>query len=312
MSIPAPCIGSLEKIFHDAEIAARSQEAVLILGETGSGKEVLARYIHAHSRRKEHPFLPVNCAAIPSHLMESELFGVEKGAYTGATQTRKGYLEQAQGGTVLLDEVSEIPAEAQAKLLRTIETRELAPLGSSRYRKIDVRFIAATNSDLRARMERGEFRRDLYYRLSIFVYTLPPLRQRLQDLSLLLRQFLAEENAPAGFSPGALELLHCYPWPGNIRELKNVVHHAAIRSNGGEIGYEHLPDHIVAQCDRPAVLEGANFKNKTECFEAHLLSEMMKQCATPEEASRRLGLGLRTLYRKLKKYRIPIDQGRRN
>ncbi|HSP07594.1 MAG TPA: sigma 54-interacting transcriptional regulator, partial [Acidobacteriota bacterium] len=218
-----PCIGSLDKIFRDAEIAARSHEAVLLLGETGSGKEVLARYIHHHSRRKDRPFVPVNCAAIPSHLLESELFGVEKGAYTGATQSRKGYLEQAQGGTVLLDEVAEIPAEAQAKLLRTIETRELAPLGSSRYRALDLRFIAATNSDLRARTEKGDFRRDLYYRLSIFVYTLPPLRQRLQDLPLLMHHFLTQEDAPAGIAPGAIELLHCYPWPGNVRELKNVL-----------------------------------------------------------------------------------------
>lgn len=299
------CIGSLDKIFRDAEIAARSHEAVLILGETGSGKEVLARHIHSHSRRKERPFLPVNCAAIPAHLLESELFGVEKGAYTGATQSRKGYLEQAQGGTVLLDEVAEIPPEAQAKLLRTIETRELAPLGSSRYRPLDVRFIAATNSDLRARTERDEFRRDLYYRLSIFVYTLPPLRQRLQDLPVLVRHFLAAEETPTDVSPGAMELLHCYPWPGNIRELKNVLHHAVARSGGGEIRPEHLPEHIVARCHRPEVLQNMDLKNKTECFEAHLLAEMMKQCKDPEEASRRLGLNLRTLYRKLKKYGIP-------
>lgn len=303
-----PFIGSLEKIFRDAEIAARSHEAVLILGETGSGKEILARYIHAHSRRKDHPFLPVNCAAIPTHLLESELFGVEKGAYTGATQTRKGYLEQAQGGSILLDEVGEIPSEAQAKLLRTIETRELAPLGSSRFRTVDVRFIAATNSDLRERMEKNEFRRDLFYRLSIFVYTMPPLRQRLQDLPMLVQHFLATgEERAVTISPAALELLHCYPWPGNIRELKNVLHQAMIRSGGAELRAEHLPEHITAQCHRLNVLEGSNLRNKTECFEAHLMAEMMRECGNPEEASRRLGIGLRTFYRKLKKYGIPTN-----
>lgn len=303
-----PCIGSLDKIFHDAEIAARSHEAVLILGETGSGKEVLAHYIHEHSKRKGGPFVPVNCAAIPSHLLESELFGVEKGAYTGATQSRKGYLEQASAGTVLLDEVAEIPLDAQAKLLRAIETRELAPLGSSQYRKLDVRFLAATNSDIRARVEKGEFRRDLFYRLSIFVYTLPPLRQRPQDLPLLVTHFLSQESeTPVSVSAGSLELLHCYSWPGNVRELKNVVHHAVVRSGSNEIRPEHLPEQITARCHQPGVLQGSDLKNKTECFEAHLLAEMMKQYKDPKEASRRLGLNLRTLYRKLKKYGILND-----
>jgi two-component system response regulator HydG len=304
-----PCIGSLEKIFRDAELAARSSEAVLILGETGSGKEVLARYIHEHSRRKNQPFVAVNCAAIPSQLMESELFGVEKGAYTDASLSRTGYIEQAQGGTVLLDEVAELPAEAQAKLLRTIETKELAPLGASRYRTLDVRFLAATNSDVRKRVEDGKFRRDLFYRLSIFVYTIPPLRHRPQDLPLLIRHFIAGEEQAGGVAPAALELMHCYSWPGNVRELRNVLHHAAVRSEGGEIRPEHLPEHITARCHRPDVLEGADFKNKTECFEAHLLAEMMKQYGDPREASRRLGLGLRTLYRKLKKYGISAPRG---
>jgi TyrR family helix-turn-helix protein len=300
----SPIIGSLEKIFRDAEIAGRSSEAVLILGETGVGKEVLARYIHDHSRRRSKPFLPINCAAIPAHLLESELFGYEKGAFTGATQNRKGMLEQADGGTVLLDEVVEIAPEAQAKLLRTIETKELMPLGGSRYRAIDVRFIAATNSDIKPKVERGEFRRDFYYRLSIFVYTIPPLRQRIQDIPTLVRQFIAEAGESARLSPGALELLLCYPWPGNVRELKNTVNYALAKSNGQDIGIEHLPEHITERCHRPDVLAGTELEQKTACFEAQLLAEMMKQYPDPKEAAEQLGVGLRTLYRKLKKYGI--------
>jgi transcriptional regulator with PAS, ATPase and Fis domain len=299
-----PYVGTLEKIFRDAEIAARGAEMVLILGETGVGKEILARYIHEHSRRQSQPFLPINCAAIPTHLLESELFGYEKGAFTGATQNRKGLLEQANGGTVLLDEVVDLPLEAQAKLLRTIETKELLPLGSSRYRSIDARFIAATNADIKARVERGDFRHDLYYRLSIFVYVIPPLRQRVQDILALANYFIAEAEEAAHLSPAVSELLLCYPWPGNTRELKNVIIYALAKAEGQDIGIEHLPEHIVARCPRPDVLAGTALGEKTACFEAHLLAEMMKQYPDPREASRQLGVGLRTLYRKLKKYGI--------
>jgi transcriptional regulator with PAS, ATPase and Fis domain len=303
-----PVIGSLEKIFRDAEIAARSSEAVLILGETGVGKEVLARYIHEHSRRRDHPFFPINCAAIPSHLLESELFGYERGAFTGATQSRKGLLEQAEGGTVFLDEITEIPLEAQAKLLRTIETCELMPLGGTKYRTIDVRFIAATNSDIKPKVERGEFRRDLYYRLSIFVYTIPPLRERLQDIPALVRHFLAEAGGSARLSPAVIELFLCYPWPGNVRELRNVVNYALAKADGQVIGIEHLPEEITARCHRPDVLRGTRLDEKTACFEAHLLAEMIKHYSDPQEAAQRLGLGLRTFYRKLKKYGLRMPR----
>lgn len=297
-----PVIGSLEKIFRDAEIAARSSEAVLILGETGVGKEVLARYIHEHSRRQTRPFMPINCAAIPTHLLESELFGYERGAFTGATQSRKGLLEQADGGTVFLDEVVEIPPEAQAKLLRTIETKELLPLGGSRYRPIDVRFIAATNSEIKPKVERGEFRRDLYYRLSIFVYSIPPLRHRIQDIPAVANFCIAEAGETARLSPAVVELFLCYPWPGNVREVKNVISYALAKADGQDIQLQHLPEPIVAHCPRPDVLAGTELNEKTACFEAHLLAEVMKQYPDPKEAAHHLGLGLRTLYRKLKKY----------
>jgi transcriptional regulator with PAS, ATPase and Fis domain len=305
-----PVIGSLEKVFRDAEIAARSSEAVLIVGETGVGKEVLARYIHEHSKRRDKPFMPINCAAIPTHLLESELFGYEKGAFTGAIQSRKGILERAHSGTVLLDEVVEIPLEAQAKLLRAIETKELMPLGSHQYREIDVRFIAATNSDIKTKLEKGEFRRDLYYRLSIFLYSIPPLRERMQDIPMLVSHFIAEAGEAANLSPPAQELLLCYPWPGNVREVKNVISYALAKAGSGTIDIEHLPEHVVARCHRFDVLRGTQLKEKTECFEAHLLEEVMKQYPDPQEAAKRLGLGLRTLYRKLKKYGLsPKEHG---
>jgi transcriptional regulator with PAS, ATPase and Fis domain len=164
--------------------------------------------------------------------------------------------------------------------------------------------MAATNSDIRARVEQGTFRRDLYYRLSIFVYTLPPLRQRLQDIPLLLGHFLAMEEGSSDVSPQVLELLHCYSWPGNIREFKNVVHHAATHADGAQIVMKHLPEAIVARCPRKDILSRSDLKEKTECFEAHLLAEYSKLHPDPREASERLGIGLRTYYRKLKKHGV--------
>jgi len=295
-------IGSLERLFRDAERAARSSEAVLILGETGVGKEVLARYIHERSRRSARPFLPINCAAIPAHLFESELFGFERGAFTGATQSRKGLLEEAEGGTIFLDEIAEIPLEAQAKLLRAIETKQIRPLGSARYRPIDVRFIAATNADIKRKVERGEFRRDLYYRLSIFVYAIPPIRERPQDIPALVRHFLAEAGGTVRLAPATWELLLCYPWPGNVRELKNALTYALARMEGEELRPEHLPEGILARCPRPDVLREAALRNKLACFEAQLLAEALQRHADLQEVARELGIGLRTLYRKLKRY----------
>jgi transcriptional regulator with PAS, ATPase and Fis domain len=299
-----PYIGSLEKIFQDASIAARSSEAVLLLGETGVGKEILARFIHERSRRHEQPFLPINCAAVPTHLLESELFGTEKGAFTGAVQTRRGLLEQAEGGTVLMDEVADISPEAQAKLLRAIETKEILPLGGSKYRKIDVRFIAATNCDMKSRVETGQFRRDLYYRLSIFQYTMPPLRQRMQDLPALIDHLIQQMDLGIKLSPPALELLLCYPWPGNVRELKNVLSFAGAGAQNGIVEPQNLPEDILTSCPHPGILAGSHLRDKTACFEAHMLASLMKQYKDPVEAAKQMGIGVRTLYRKLKKYGI--------
>ncbi len=302
-----PFIGSLNKIYKDALIAAKSNEAVLISGETGCGKEVLARFIHDNSSRSKSPFVPINCAAIPEQLIESELFGHEAGAFTGATREKKGLIEEGHGGTVLLDEISDLPIEAQAKLLRVLETKKLLRIGSSKYRDIDVRFIGATNADLKTRLESGKLRKDLYYRLSIFVYTMPPLRERTGDILQLSAHILAElvPFQHLSLSTAVSELFLCYPWPGNIRELRNALALAVARAaNAPRIEVEHLPEQIVARCKHPHVLASSHLDEKTNCFEENMLKQMMSQYPNVKEAAVHMGMGVRTLYRKLKKYGI--------
>jgi len=292
---------SFEKIYQDAEIAAASNEPVLILGETGVGKEVLARHIHAHSRRCRYPFLPLNCSALPPNLIESELFGYVQGAFTGARHEKKGILEQAEHGTVLLDEIADMPPDVQAKVLRVIETGEMWAVGATAYRQIDVRFIAATNADIKARLELGQFRRDLYYRLNIFVYQLPPLRQCPEEIPLFVEAML---NGDASVSVPVLELFLCYAWPGNIRELKHVLTYARSKASGREILLEHLPAELVESCRYPAVLRGKDLKQKMECFEASVLRQTLRLYPDPRVATGHVGIELRTLYRRLKKYGI--------
>lgn len=292
---------SLEKIYQDARIAASSNEPVLILGETGVGKEVLARYIHSQSRRCGQPFLPLNCSALPPTLIESELFGFSQGAFTGASHEKKGILEQAERGTVLLDEIGDMPLDVQAKVLRVIETGEMWPVGSTAYRRIDIRFIGATNADIKGRLEHGQFRRDLFYRLNIFLYQLPPLRQKPEEIPLFADSIL---NGHAVLSTPVLELFFCYPWPGNIRELKNVLTYALSRTRGQEILLEHLPAELVENCPHPAVLRGQNLKTKLECFEAVVLRHALRLNPDPRAAAKHMGMELRTLYRRMKKFGI--------
>jgi two-component system NtrC family response regulator len=296
-------IGSLKNIFEDALIAASTVEPVLILGETGTGKEVLARFIHQNSNRKDKIFIPINCSAIPPNLLESELFGYKKGSFTGAEKDKKGILEEAEGGTVFLDEIGELPLESQVKILRAIEEKEIIPIGDTKPKKIDVRFIASTNVDLKAKVEKGEFRKDLYYRLSVFVYKLPPLRDRIFDLPEFISYFIKLAGKKSKIEPSVMELFFCYPWPGNIRELRSVIVYALAKSNGGDIKVEHLPDYLIHFCKHPEILRGNNAKEKLECFEAYLISETLKEHPDPKEAAGLLGISLRTLYRKLRKYK---------
>ena len=225
--------------------------SVLITGETGSGKEVFAELIHRRSPRRQQPFVPINCAALAEGLLESELFGHERGAFTGALRTRAGLLESADGGTLLLDEVGEMPASLQAKLLRVLESREVLRVGANRGRPLDIRVVSATNRDLEAEVRRGSFRQDLFYRLCGATLRLPPLRERASEIELLARQFLEQAARQAGrprpqIHPSTLECLRQHSWPGNVRELRNVMEWALLVCPGDELRREHLPPEIAA------------------------------------------------------------------
>ncbi len=242
---PISTTGStMQQVYTIAERVAQTNVTVLLQGESGSGKEVLARYIHQHSRCAQGPFVAINCAAIPENMLEAILFGYEKGAFTGAVQASAGKFEQAQGGTLLLDEISEMDLSLQAKLLRVLQEKEVERLGSQKKILLDVRFLATTNRKLKQYVEQGEFREDLYYRLSVFPLKIPPLRERLQDITSLAKDLLLK-HAESGkvlpvFSDEAIAKIHNYEWPGNVRELENVIQRALILQQNGYITTDHL------------------------------------------------------------------------
>lgn len=250
----------MKRVYELAERAAASDIAVLVMGETGVGKELLAAAVHEHSRRRMRPFLQINCAALAETLLESELFGHEKGSFTGATSMRQGLLESAQGGTVFLDELGEMPLSTQAKFLRVLEERRIRRLGSTRYVDIDVRFVSATNRDLVSEVAAGRFREDLYYRISGISLSIPPLRERIGEIEPLARHFLMGFCIKSGISapeitPAALHRLLQYSWPGNVRELKNAMERAPFLSGGAPL----LPDHLPAPDGRGTVEEDDPF-----------------------------------------------------
>jgi transcriptional regulator with GAF, ATPase, and Fis domain len=239
---------SLAAVLQDVHQVAPTSATVLILGETGVGKELLARAIHSASPRRDRPLIKVNCAAIPANLIESEFFGHEKGAFTGATRKREGRFSLADGSTIFLDEVGELPLDLQAKLLRVLQEGEFEPVGSSQTRRVDLRVIAATNRDLKKLIETGEFRNDLYYRLNVFPITVPPLRERKDDITLLASAFAARFAARMGrainpLSEASVRRLKAYDWPGNVRELENIIERAVITSRDGNINLDRaLPE----------------------------------------------------------------------
>lgn len=238
---------AMQKVFHLLERVAPAQVSVLIHGETGTGKELCARALHDHSPRAKNPFLAENCAAVPANLLESELFGHKRGSFTGAVADRKGHFAVADGGTVFLDEIGDMPLDMQAKLLRVLQEGEIRPVGSNETKKVDVRVVAATNKDLEAGCRDGTFREDLYFRLNVVTIELPALRERGRDIEYLSRFLLAGLSSELGrelhLTPEALEALLRYPWPGNVRELENELKRAAVLSDG-TIGTESLSAQI--------------------------------------------------------------------
>ena len=287
---------------------APTETTVLLTGESGTGKEVVARAIHAASPRADKPFLAINCAALPEQLLESELFGHERGAFTGALERRAGKIEQAAGGVLFLDEVGEMSPSVQAKFLRVLQEREFQRLGGSRTQKADVRVIAATNRDLGVALERGEFREDLYYRLRVFEIALPPLRERKDDILPLAEAFLEEigktvASPCAGISKAAREALLAYPWPGNVRELRNAIERAIILCDGGLITAEHLPL-AGSELARPGAA-GLAPGSSLEDVERHLVENALKETRNNKaRAARLLGITRAQLYTRLQRYGI--------
>ncbi|MCK8603676.1 sigma-54-dependent transcriptional regulator [Desulfoferrobacter suflitae] len=291
---------------------ASSQATVLIQGETGTGKELFARLIHSLSPRAEHPLITVNCAAIPETLIESELFGHEKGAFTGAMQRRIGRCEQADGGTLFLDEIGELSLPVQVKLLRFLQERELQRVGGERTFKADVRIISATHQDLAARVKEGTFREDLFYRINVVTIKIPPLRERREDIPLLIDHFVgrfARENSRKidGVSREARDLLIRYDYPGNVRELENIIERAVVISRGSLLGLEDLPFQ-EALCTDDAITIGqqareASLQQAIESLERQLIGEALERAAFNQtQAAKLLGLSERMLRYKLKKY----------
>lgn len=303
---------AMERLFEQITRVGKARGPVLILGESGTGKELAARAVHAESDRRAGPFVAVNCAGIPHELMESELFGHREGAFTGARRERAGLFQEADGGTLLLDEVAEMPAALQAKLLRVLQDGEVRPVGADRNVAVDVRILAASHRDLEAEVDAGRFREDLFYRLETFRLHVPPLRERGDDLVLLAVRFLGRFSQEAGgrvqgFSPAALETLRRYPFPGNVRELQNAVERAVAYCDGPEVRPEHLPAR-VRRHDAPrtgAETGGSpggsdgDLVTLAEVEARHIRRVLERLGGNKRQAARVLGISRRTLYRKL-------------
>ena len=295
---------AMKKVMELAATVAPSKTTVLLTGESGTGKEVLARKIHDLSGRKGL-FVPVHCAALNANLLESELFGHEKGAFTGAESLRRGRFEVAEGGTVFLDEIGEIDAQTQVKLLRVIESRSFERVGGTEPIQTDARLIAATNRDLRKMVAEGTFREDLFYRLSVVNLHLPPLRERREELPGLIAEFLrkfAEENNReiTGIAPEAMEKLLAYSWPGNIRELRNAIEYMVVTSNCPEPGVEQLPEQFSAPAETtgPSPAQDPGLSLEENNYE--LIRKALKQCnGNRTAAAKLLGISRRTLHRRL-------------
>ena len=300
----------MERLYRIIAKAAQSSHPVLILGESGTGKELVARSIHFSGPFKDKPFIPVDCGSLVPTLIESELFGYVKGAFTGAVQSKEGLLAIAEGGTVFLDEVGELPVDLQAKLLRAIQEKEIRPVGSTKRVAINVRILAATNKDLEQAVAQGSFRRDLYFRLNVLSLRIPPLRERRQDIPLLVEHFLErlnrESNQQRTISDDALKMMLAYDWPGNVRELENCLERACALTTGPVIHLSDLPSSVsythkglaAGEAGKPKIIPMAELERQT------ILSAIEQLNGDKLMAARLLKIGKTTLYRKLKEYAL--------
>ena len=305
----------MEQVFAIVRKVADTDATVLITGESGTGKEQVAKAIHSLSSRRASPFVPINCAAIPRDLLESELFGHVKGAFTGAIRDKVGKFQSADGGTLFLDEVGDLPIDLQPKLLRALQEKTVEPVGGNAEQKLDVRVVAATNMDLETAMDKGNFRDDLYYRLSIIPIHLPPLRERLDDITLLIKHFTAKHGgAGVTFAPEVLEVMKRYPWPGNVRELENTVERLLIMRNSDSIGIDDLPAKIRGggKGNEGGVINLPAEGYSLEQLEREIVVEALERNDWNQTAaSRFLRIPRHTLIYRMEKYNITSQERKR-
>ncbi|MEW5694104.1 MAG: sigma-54 dependent transcriptional regulator [Candidatus Hydrogenedentota bacterium] len=301
---------TIKKVLEEIRTVAASNVAVLITGESGTGKELVSRAIHDLSNRRNEPFIPINCAAVPKELLESEFFGYEKGAFSGALSRKYGLFEIANKGTLFLDEIAEMPPELQSKILRAIETKMIRRVGGTEEIEIDIRVISATNRDIEQEINKKRFKEDLYYRLATFIIHIPPIRERREDIPLLINNYIKKKSITnKKISKETVEVLKWYDWPGNVRELENVLERMILISADGDIELKHLPSEIKERKDKKKIQtkENNNIEKylSLENLEKEYIYKVYNQCKKDKRLTAEiLGIGLATLYRKLQRYKI--------
>lgn len=309
--------GSMKKVFNLIDKLAKVDTAVLIRGESGTGKELVARAIHLNSMKKDKKFVPVNCSAIPETLIESELFGHEKGAFTGADKRKIGKFQFAEGGTLFLDEIGDLAFQVQAKLLRVLQEKKFTPIGTNREVGVNVRIITATNRDLEEMIKEGKFRDDLFYRLNVLPIFLPPLRERKEDLEQLIEHFIKKFNAQhsknlKGVAPEVLEKLKSYDWPGNIRELENVIEHSFVLEEGEFISTGSLPASIFSPLKLEKDMTELDFKAYKEEMEKNFILTALRSFGGKiNQTAEKANIPKKTLLRKIEKYEIDMNEFRK-
>jgi two-component system response regulator AtoC len=306
---------AMQKTLRVAAKAAQYKTTVLILGDSGTGKELIARAIHSEGDRSDMPLVPVNCGGIPETLLESELFGYKKGAFTGADKNKKGLFQEAHGGTIFLDEIGELPLALQVKLLRVLQENEVRMIGDSKSTQIDVRVLAATSRNLEEDIKKGAFREDLYYRLNVLSIKIPPLRDRAEDIPLLCDHFMKRFNRSlnkkiAGIAPAAMSRLLEYPWPGNVRELENAIERALVLVEGDELLPEHFPSEFGQRSGQDAsdmLFDGYSLKVAQKLMEEKLITRALKETGgNRTQASRLLEISHPSLLTKIRLYNIDL------